>query len=120
MQSKYPTYLKINIIYVERIQFHILIHFGYNLNEIADQANFFNGLLSETRTRIFMKHGLGDAVINCHLLGDFCLADFKFLTDFYGKLGGKLAICVGYFQNGLNPFSCYVKISYDTKVMDCR
>jgi hypothetical protein len=27
-----------------------------------------------------------------HLLGDFCLANFKFLTDFNLKLGEKLAI----------------------------
>jgi hypothetical protein len=27
-------------------------------------------------------------------------------------------ICIGYFQNGLKPFSCYVKISYDTKVIE--
>jgi hypothetical protein len=29
-----------------------------------------------------------------------------------------LNICVCYFQNVLKPFSCYVKISYDTKVAD--
>jgi hypothetical protein len=27
-------------------------------------------------------------------------------------------ICVGYFQNGLKPFSCYVKVSYATKVIE--
>ncbi len=26
--------------------------------------------------------------------------------------------CVGYFQNGLKPFSCYVKVSYAIKVID--
>jgi hypothetical protein len=26
----------------------------------------------------------------------------------------------GYFQNGLKPFPCYVKISYDTKEVDQR
>jgi hypothetical protein len=29
-------------------------------------------------------------------------------------------ICVGYFQNGLKPFLCYVKISYATKEVDQR
>jgi hypothetical protein len=27
-------------------------------------------------------------------------------------------ICIGYFQSGLKPFSCSVKISYATKVIE--
>jgi hypothetical protein len=35
-----------------------------------------------------------------------------------GKL--KFNFGVGYFQNGLKPFSCYVKINYVTKVIEWR
>jgi hypothetical protein len=45
------------------------------------------------------------------LIFQVCLSVCPTLLLFMAQ-SQSIVYCVGYFQNGLKPFSCYVKISY--------
>jgi hypothetical protein len=64
--------------------------------------------------RISSIHGLvKELILEAIAAAELCGCCFELI------IGNVLSdICVGYLQNGLKPFLCFVKINYATKVMD--
>jgi hypothetical protein len=61
----------------------IYVQFLTNTNKLLRESNF----LPNFKFKICQKFKISQAkVFNCHLLADFCLANFKFLTDFRFKI----------------------------------